>query len=121
MGRTSASPQYNHMQLAQQLTVRRSGEGVPGFVTVLAAAKGEQEPDITAELVPVWRLPADIQLPGRMAQAVRIVKDGEETVVVLEHEDINNQVEVRLDQNYRSYGRVLVFDKKHPGGLCLAW
>lgn len=121
MGRTSASPQYNHMQLAQQLTVRRSGEGVPGFVTVLAAAKGEQEPDITAELAPVWRLPADIQLPGRMAQAVRIVKDGEETVVVLEHEDINNQVEVRLGQNYRSYGRVLVFDKKHPGGLCLAW
>ena len=115
------SREYNRLEEGSVLTACRTAEGFNWFVTVLSMdAEGPARP-VEAELLPVRRLRRGDTLPDDAAQAVRIRKDGHETVVLACHGEIISEVDLLSAGGYAGYGKLLVFDDGAPRGVCLAW
>ncbi len=115
------SREYNTLQHAPCLTVSKSGSGFTTFATVLTVQKAGQPLAVTAELLPVTLAKAGTRVAPEKATALRICKNGEETVVLLCHQEIISEVDLLCVGAYRGYGKVIVFDSAHPTGTVLAW
>ena len=103
------------------LTCRRRTDGFNWFVTVLSMDRGSQPRPVTAELLPVRRVRRGDTLPAAMAQAVRLVKDGRESVVLACHGEVISEVDLLEAGGCTGYGKLLVFTGGCTRGLCLAW
>lgn len=114
------SPEYNRLETGDVLACRRRTDGFNWFVTVLSMDKGSLRP-VTAELLPVRRVRRGDTLPAAMAQAVRIVKDGRETVVLACHGEVISEVDLLEAGGCTGYGKLLVFTGDPRRGACLAW
>ena len=115
------SPEYNRLETDGVLTCRRRTDGFNWFVTVLSMDRGSQPRPVTAELLPVRRVRRGDTLPAAMAQAVRIVKDGRESVVLACHGEVISEVDLLEAGGCTGYGKLLVFTGGCARGLCLAW
>ena len=115
------SREYNRLEEGAVLTCRRRTGGFNWFVTVLSLDGDGRPHPLTAELLPVTRLRRGDTLPDAMAQAVRIVKDGRETVVLAGHGEVISEVDLLEAGGCTGYGKLLVFTGGCKRGLCLAW
>ena len=115
------SREYNRLEEGAVLTCRRRTGGFNWFVTVLSLDGDGRPHPLTAELLPVTRLRRGDTLPDAMAQAVRIVKDGRQTVVVACHGEAISEVDLLAAGGCEGYGKLLVFTGGCKRGLCLAW
>lgn len=89
-------------------------------MTVLSLDEGPQARPVTAQLLPVHRLRRGDRLCDAQAQALRILKDEQETVVLACHAEIISEVDLLTAGGYAGYGKMLVFSAQYPQGLCLA-
>lgn len=114
------SREYNRLEEGDVLTACRIAEGFNWFVTVLSLDADGPAP-VQAELLPVQRLRRGDTLPAALAQAVRIRKAGQETVVLACHGEIISEVDLLEAGGCSGYGKLLVFTGGAPRGTCLAW
>lgn len=114
------SREYNRLEEGDVLTACRIAEGFNWFVTVLSLDADGPAP-VQAELLPVQRLRRGDTLPAALAQAVRIRKAGQETVVLACHGEIISEVDLLEASGCSGYGKLLVFTGGAPRGTCLAW
>lgn len=110
------SREYNTLESGKCLKAQKEADGFASMISVLSV-NGTAK----AELIPVTAVKANKIVPPEKAEAVRITKDGEETVVLICHQEVISEVDLLSAADYKGYGKIIVFNKQHPSGLVLAW
>lgn len=117
--RTHCAPEYNRLEESDCMTVRLEEEGQASMLTVISVSDGQQE--ISVQQIPVKKVRSGEILSDRQAEAVRIMKDGREYVVILCHQELISEVDYFEAGGYASYGRTLVFSQEHRDGICVQY
>ena len=110
------STDYNRLEEGDVLTVRRQDKGFVSLVTVLDLAA---EDALCARLVPVER--TDGQPLTIPAQAVRLQRGNERTVVLERHGDMPTPVGLLCADGFSGHGRTVVFSDEMLEGIVLDW
>lgn len=114
--RAPYSTDYNSLKEGDALLVKCRGEKFTSMVAVLDLAA---DSPLCAELIPVTRTDGEpLTVP---AQAVRIVRDGTETVVLERHGDMPTPVGLLQAGRFSGHGRTIVFSDVQPDGIVLDW
>ena len=103
------STEYN--QLSESFCVENTWEasGFTSQFTVVAAAGAKERLELSAELLPVSMVRNGRTLSGEEAEAIRIVKNGAEYVVIVCHQELISEVDIFTAGGYESYGKLMVF------------
>ena len=77
--------------------------------------------DVLAERVPVSKVISKEVLADSQAEAVRIVKDQREHVVIFCHQELISEVDYFEAGGYASYGKTIVFSDDNREGVCVQY
>ena len=77
--------------------------------------------DVLAERVPVYKVISKEVLADSQAEAVRIVKDQREHVVIFCHQALISEVDYFEAGGYASYGKTIVFSDDNREGVCVQY
>ena len=69
----------------------------------------KEQLELSAELLPVSMVRNGRTLSGEEAEAIRIVKNGAEYVVIVCHQELISEVDIFTAGGYESYGKLMVF------------
>ena len=114
------SSEYNLLETCCCLKTKYIQEGQASMITVISTA-GADGQEITAELLPVKGVRSGKTYDSKEAEAVRLVKDGKEYVVILCHQELTTPEDYLTVGNYVSYGKVIVFSEENTERICLQY
>ena len=114
------SPEYNLLLECSCLKVHLEKEGQASFFTVISTA-GPEGQEVSAELLSVSRVRSGKFLGPEEAEAVRIIKDKKEYVVIFCHQELISEVDYFTAGGYASYGKTIVCSEECPEGICLQY
>ena len=114
------SSEYNLLETCCCLKTKYIQEGQASMITVISTAGAEGQ-EIAAELLPVKGVRSGKTYDSKEAEAVRLVKDGKEYVVILCHQELTTPEDYLTVGNYVSYGKVIVFSEENTEGICLQY
>lgn len=124
------SPEYNLLKECDCLKVHLEGEGQTSMYTVISAegqkavsgeAQRENSHRVSVELLPVSKVRSGEVLRPEQAEALRIVKNGKEHVVIFCHQELVSEVDYFTAGGYASYGKTIVFSEENPEGICVQY
>jgi len=115
------SKEYNCLENNDTLVQNWRALGNTSMITMISADKKGQKKSMEAKLIPVTLRSSGQELDATQAEAIRILYEGEEFVVILCHEEIINGVNLVSAGDYSSYGKVLLFTRDMPFGQCLQY
>ena len=115
------STEYN--QLSESFCVENTWEasGFTSQFTVVAAAGAKEQLELSAELLPVSMVRNGRTLSGEEAEAIRILKNGGEYVVIVCHQELISEVDIFTAGGYESYGKLMVFTPECAEGEVLQY
>lgn len=121
-GSIPASREYNTTEECREVCFLHTGNGFTSVISVISVAELGEECELTAQMIPVTACKHNIVLSQDKAQAVQIVKNGIETVVLLCHSEVVSEVDLLEAGNYKGYGKAVVFGDNFPkDGEVLEW
>ena len=95
--------------------------GFTSQFTVVAAAGAKEQLELSAGLLPVSMVRNGRTLSGEEAEAIRIVKNGAEYVVIVCHQELISEVDIFTAGGYESYGKLMVFTPECAEGEVLQY
>lgn len=119
LSKANCSPEYNLLQTCGCLLVHHTQEGTASLYTVISTTTTTQ--DVLAERIPVSKVISKEALTDSQAEAVRIVKDQKEHVVIFCHQELISEVDYFEAGGYASYGKTIVFSDRNREGLCVQY
>lgn len=119
LSKANCSPEYNLLQTCGCLLVHHTQEGTASLYTVISTTTTTQ--DVLAERIPVSKVISKEALTDSQAEAVRIVKDQKEHVVIFCHQELISEVDYFEAGGYASYGKTIVFSDRNKEGLCVQY
>lgn len=114
------SPEYNLLKECGRLKVHSEQEGQHSMFTVVSVS-GQESQSISAQLIPVSRVRTGETFDQREAEAIRIVKDQREFVIIFCHQEVISQVDYFSAGGYASYGKTIVFSQENTEGICVQY
>lgn len=120
LSKANCSPEYNLLTECDCLDVHFAAEGQASMFTVISTA-GEEGQSVSAERIPVSKVRSGQLLDETQAEAIRIVKNGKEHVVIFVHQELISEVDFFTAGGYASYGKTLVFSEDEPEGVCVQY
>lgn len=115
------STEYNRLEEAFVLENTMEEIGSASQFIVLAAAGAKEELSLSAKLLPVSMVRSKRTLLPQEAEAVRIVRNGEEYVVIVCHRELISEVDIFTAGGFASYGKLMVFTPQCREGIVLQY
>lgn len=119
LSRTNCSPEYNLLKSCDCLLVHHTKEGTCSLYTVISTTTSIQ--DVMAERIPVSKVISEEILADSQAEAIRIIKDQKEYVVIFCHQELISEVDYFEAGGYASYGKTIVFSSDNKEGVCVQY
>lgn len=88
---------------------------------VIAVSDSNSSPHLQAKLIPVSLKQAGTLLSDADAQAMQILHNDREWVLIMVHHEVICQVDLLSAGGYSGYGKTILFGEPCCDGLCLAW
>lgn len=115
------STEYNRLEECSCVENTWEASGFSSQFTVVAAAGAGEYLELSARLLPVSMVRSGRTLSSREAEAVRIVRNGSEYVVITCHQELISEVDIFTAGGYESYGKLMVFTPESREGEVLQY
>lgn len=118
--KADCSLEYNLLAQCDRLSVCYRKAGQASMYTVISTS-GSDGQEIDAQVLSVSKVRSGGLLREEQAEAVRIVKNGKEHVVIFCHQELISEVDYFTAAGYASYGKTLVFSEDNREGICVQY
>ncbi len=110
--RSRISRHYNRSEERDSVQVSLEGEGFASLLTVIQGGPRGGLAPLTAERIPVKSALKGSLYGPEQAEALRLVTEETEYVVILCHQEVNSPTDLEEADGCLGYGSVIVFDKR---------